>query len=347
MKLDVVPVSPIEIDGSLSHAVGGAKTHLELICEVDRRTGVDREGTTTIRRYYGLPSLTSLAVFEATARHTSFSRAAEEMNVTRGAISRQIKGLEDELGFKLFIRGKNGVQLTAAAQDLFAEISTSFSRWSETIRIVKSDKPEESVTLACTEAFATLWLMPRMVDFSRRFPEITIHYLIPDKPSDFRGAEVDLSIRPSTGSWPNESSERLYEDTIYPVCGLAFADEHRDSETSDLWQLPLLHLDWTNPNWPRWQDFFQEKSIIYQGLRGQRFAKYTVLLAAAEANCGLALGWDAMVRPLIDQGRIVRFSRLSLTDPIGFCLAWSDRKPLSRAARVFQAWLREQTGSSP
>lgn len=264
------------------------------------------------------------------------------MNVTRSAISRQIKGLEDELGVKLFIRGKSGVQLTAAAQDLFAEISTSFSRWSETIRILTTDRPEESVTLACTEAFATLWLMPRMADFSSRFPEITVHYLIPDKLSDFRGAEVDLFIRPSTGSWPNESSERLYDDIIYPVCGLAFANEHRDSESSNIWQLPLLHLDWTNPNWPRWQDFFQANSITYQGLRGQRFAKYIVLLAAAEANQGLALGWDAMVRPLIEQGRIVRFSDLSVVDPIGFCLAWNDRKPLSRAARVFQAWLREQ-----
>jgi DNA-binding transcriptional LysR family regulator len=281
-------------------------------------------------------------VFEATARHASFSRAAEEMNVTKSAISRQIKALEDELGIKLFIREKNGVQLTAAAQDLFAEISASFSRWSETIRTLTTEKPEETVTLACTEAFATLWLMPRMASFSRRFPEITVNFLIPEKVGDYRGAEVDLFIRPATGAWPNEHSERLYDDIIYPVCGLGFAEEYRDSQSSSIWKLPLLHLDWTNPNWPRWQDFFQAKSITYKALRGQRFAKYTVLLAAAEANQGLAIGWDAMVRPLIDQGKLVRFSDLWLQDPIGFCLAWSDRKPLSHAARALQSWLREQ-----
>ena len=89
-----------------------------------------RRKTAIVRKYYGLPPLTSLAVFEATARLASFSRAADEMNVTKGAVSRQIKALEDELGIRLFIRDKNGVQLTAAAQDLFAEISASFSRWS-------------------------------------------------------------------------------------------------------------------------------------------------------------------------------------------------------------------------
>ncbi|OAP34072.1 LysR substrate-binding domain-containing protein [Sinorhizobium americanum] len=287
-----------------------------------------------------------MAVFEATARHASFSRAADEMNVTKSAISRQIKALEDELGIRLFIREKNGVQLTAAAQDLFAEISSSFSRWSLTIRTITTDKPEETVTLACTEAFATLWLMPRMADFSNRFPGITVNYLIPEKVGDYRNAEVDLFVRPANGAWPNENSEPLYDDFIYPVCGLAFAEEYRDSESSPIWQLPLLHLDWTAPNWPRWQDFLQAKSISYQGLRGQRFAKYTVLLAAAEANQGLALGWDAMVRPLIDQGKLVRFSDLSLPDPIGFCLAWSDKKPLSHAAKSFQSWLREQARPS-
>ncbi len=295
-----------------------------------------------VRKYYGLPPLTSLAVFEATARLASFSRAAEEMNVTKGAISRQVKALEDELGIRLFIRDRNGVQLTAAAQDLFAEISSSFSQWSETIRTITTDKPEESVTLSCTEAFATLWLIPRMSDFSRRFPNITVNYLIPDKVGDYRNAEVDLFVRPANGGWPNESSEPLYDDVIYPVCGPAFAERHRDVPSSLIWQLPLLHLDWIVPNWPSWHDFLQSNSIAHKGLRGQRFAKYTVLLAAAAENQGLALGWNAMVEPLIGQGKLVRFSDLAVVDPIGFCIAWSDRKPLSPAAKTFQTWLREQ-----
>lgn len=305
-----------------------------------------RRRTAIVRKYYGLPPLTSLAVFEATARLASFSRAADEMNVTKGAVSRQIKALEDELGIRLFIRDKNGVQLTAAAQDLFAEISTSFSRWSETIRVLTTERVEEAVTVACTEAFATLWLMPRMAKFTSRFPGITVNYLIPDKVGDYRNAEVDLFVRPANGAWPNEISEPLYDDLIYPVCGRGFAAQHRDTPPSALPQLPLLHLDWIAPNWPRWQDFFQANSIAHKGLRGQRFAKYTVLLAAAEANQGLALGWDAMVRPLIDQGKLVRFSNLSVVDPIGFCLAWSDRKPLSPAAKTLQVWLREEAHPS-
>ncbi|WP_267901728.1 LysR substrate-binding domain-containing protein [Sinorhizobium meliloti] len=292
-----------------------------------------------------MPPLTTLAVFEAAARHSSFARAAEEMNVTTGAISRQIKSLEDELGVKLFIREKNGVQLTPAAQDLFSEVAASFSRCSEAIRTVKSRKREESVTFACTDAFATYWLMPRMVDFWTRYPDITVNHLISDQVRDFRNAEVDLFVRPATGAWPNENVEPLFDDLIYPVCGPGFAMENADVPTSELSRLPLLHMDWTNPDWPLWQDFFQAVSVPYEGLRGKRFGKYSVLLTAAEANQGIALGWDSLVRPMIEAGKLVRLTDLSMRDPVGFCLAWNGKKRLSISAAILKDWIVEQASS--
>lgn len=301
---------------------------------------------TIVRKYYGLPPLNTLAVFEATARHASFKRAADEMNVTTGAISRQIRALEGELGVKVFVREVNGVHLTPAGQDLFSEIAAAFSRCSDAIKAVKAGKRDESVTFACTDAFATFWLMPRMLDFWTRYPNITVNHLISEQSRDFRNAEVDLFVRPATGAWPNENVEPLFEDLIYPVCGADFALEHQGVSASELSRLPLLHMDWTNPDWPLWQDFLQAVSVPCEGLRGKRFGKYALLLTAAEANQGVALGWDSLVSHQIGAGKLARFTDLSMRDPVGFCLAWNSKKGLSNAAATLKAWVREQARSS-
>ncbi|PBB39970.1 LysR family transcriptional regulator [Mesorhizobium sp. WSM3866] len=286
--------------------------------------------------------MTTLAVFAATARNANFKSAADEMNVTAGAVSRQIKALEDELGLKLFIRHKDGVQLTAAGQDLFSEVAASLSRCSEAVQALRIEKNEEIVTIGCTDAFATHWLMPRMEDFWAKFPQIVVNHFISDQVRDFRNAEVDLFVRPAAGIWPNESTEALSKDLIYPVCGVAFAENHRFTKPADLSGLPLLHVDWNNPYWPRWHDFLQNASVPYQGLRGSRFNRYSALLTAAEANQGLALGWDSLVRPMVHQGRLVRFSDVAMRDPVGFCLAWNNRKPLSKPASTMRGWLLDQ-----
>ena len=182
-----------------------------------------------VRRYYDLPSLTALAVFEASARHLSFKLAAAELNVTPGAVSKQIKAIEDELGMPLFVRLGAGVSLTSAGEDLYGVLSSSFSRAAEVVRTIKRGDRFKNVTIACTDAFATMWLIPRMGDFWERFPEITVDHLISDNPRDYRRAEVELRVRYGLGAWADESAELLFDETIYPVCGPGFASTHRDA----------------------------------------------------------------------------------------------------------------------
>lgn len=157
-----------------------------------------------------------------------------------------------------------------------------------------------------------------------------------------RNAEVDLFVRPASGVWPNERTEMLFDDLIYPVCGTEFAKRHRDVTPSDLPDLPLLDMDWVNLDWPRWLEFLQAQAVPHQGLRGQRFGQLSVMLSAAEANQGVGLGWDSLVRPLIEKGRLARITNLSMPDPVGFCLAWNERKPLSPAAVILKEWILEQ-----
>ena len=212
-------------------------------------------------RYYRLPSLTSLTAFEAAARHRSLKHAAEELNVTPGAISRQIKSLEDELGVPLFIRAPTGLVLTAQAQELYAVLSHVFSRAAETVATIRSGNRVQRVTLACTNAFATCWLMPRMGDFWRRYPEITVDHLITDDVRDFRRTEVDLRVRYGLGAWRDETSMPLLDEAIYPISGPGYAREHADATAADIPELSLLHVDWVDAEWTGWDELLRRAAI--------------------------------------------------------------------------------------
>jgi len=294
-----------------------------------------------VRRYYDLPSLTALAIFEASARHLSFKLAAAELNVTPGAVSKQIKAIEDELGMPLFTRLGTGVALTNAGEDLYSVLSSSFSRASEVVRTIKRGDRSKNVTIACTDAFATFWLIPRMADFWERFPDITVDHLISDNPREYRRAEVELRIRYGPGAWGDESAELLFNETIYPVSSPAFAAKHRDATAEALPDLPLLHVDWVDPEWADWDEVLRRAKIPHGPNRGRRFGKFSVALQAAQADQGLAVGWHRLVHPLIRDGRLVKLTDLEMPAPGGYYLTWNDRRTLSPAAETLRTWLRE------
>jgi LysR family glycine cleavage system transcriptional activator len=294
-----------------------------------------------VRRYYDLPSLTSLAIFEASARHLSFKLAAAELNVTPGAVSKQVKAIEDQLGVPLFVRLGSGVALTSAGEDLYAVLSTSFSRTAEVVRTIKRGDRSRNVTIACTDAFATMWLIPRMPEFWRRYPEITVDHLISDNARDFRRAEVELRVRYGFGAWADETAELLFDDTIYPVCGPGFASKHRDIVAAMLPGLPLLHVDWVDPDWPGWDEVLRRSNVPHGPVKGRRFGKFSVALLAAQADQGVAVGWHRLVRRLIAEGRLARLTDLEMPAPGAYYLTWNDNRTLSAAGEVLRNWIRE------
>jgi DNA-binding transcriptional LysR family regulator len=294
-----------------------------------------------VRRYYDLPSLTTLAIFEASARHLSFKRAAAELNVTPGAVSKQIKAIEDELGVPLFVRLGTGVSLTSAGEDLYSVLSSGFSRAAEVVRTIKRGDRARNVTIACTDAFATMWLIPRMPDFWERFPEITVDHLISDNPRDYRRAEVELRVRYGLGAWADETAELLFHDTIYPVCGPGFAGKHPNATAKALPDLPLLHVDWVDPEWADWDEVLRRAQIPHGPIKGRRFGKFSVALQAAQADQGIAVGWHRLVRHMVRDTRLVRLTDLEMPAPGGYYLTWNDRRTLSPAAETLRSWLRE------
>ncbi|WP_218014091.1 LysR family transcriptional regulator [Rubellimicrobium roseum] len=136
--------------------------------------------------------MTSLAVFKAAARHDSFTPAASELNVTPGAASRQIRSLETELGVALFPRHNWGVLLTASGEELFQVLAQGYARTSEVVRAIRRSDTARRVTVASSDVFGSMWLLPRMSDFWRHRPEIKVDRLISGNTLDFRRADVDL-----------------------------------------------------------------------------------------------------------------------------------------------------------
>jgi len=292
-----------------------------------------------VHRYYQLPSLTSLAAFESCARHRSVKRAADELNVTPGAVSRQIKALEEELGVPLFARSQAGLTLTADAETLYSVLAHAFSRAAETVQVIRSGNRAKRVTLACTHAFASHWLMPRMGDFWRRFPDITVDHLISDDARDFRRAEVDLRIRYGFGAWPDETSTLLLKETIYPIAGPDFARQHAGRTAADIPELPLLHVEWVDAEWTGWDEFLRRAEIPHGALSGRRFSSFGVVLQACQDEQGLAVGWHRLVRGLVDAGRLVPFTDLRIPSPGSYYLSWNANRQISDPTRTLRDWL--------
>jgi len=292
------------------------------------------------RRYYDLPTLTSLSTFESCARNGSFKAAADELNVTPGAVSRQIKSLEEDLNLQVFERNPNGVTLTAEAEDLFRVATQSFTRMSEAVQRTKNGgNKQQRVTLACTNAIAALWLMPRMGEFWSTYPDIFVDHLISDNTRDYRRPGIDLKIRYGNGKWHNEKSQLLLNEEIYPVCSRKYAEMHTGAEAKDLPDLSLLHVDWLDPAWTGWDELLNWAGISAASLSGRRFSSFEITLRAAEENQGVAVGWNRLVKDRIDSGRLVKFPDLSMPAPGAYNLSASETAELSPAAQILQKWL--------
>lgn len=291
------------------------------------------------RRYYQLPSFTGLNTFEACARLGSFTAAASELGVTLGAVSRQIKSLESDLNCSLFDRHHRGVELTAEGREFFPLLSHSFEQIGSHCRRLRNRADGSDVTIAATTAFASLWLMPRLGQFWQQFRHINVNHAISDNPADAGFNSADLRIRYGIGSWQFEKSVKLFDDRIYPVCGVEFARRHRLDKPDQILKLPLLRLDSLDPAWTGWDNWLGQWGFDLSSARFRRFNNYVVALQAAEDNQGVALGWHSQVADLIERGRLARLGDDEIVAPGSYYLTWDDRRPLSSGAENLRDWL--------
>lgn len=220
-------------------------------------------------------------------------------------------------------------------------LSQGFSRASEVVRAIRQGEVGRRVTLGCSDVVGAMWLLPRMPDFWRRFPDVGVDHLMTDTLRDLRRAEVELRIRFGNGHWADETAELLFGDEVFPVCSPGFAAAHPGVDAAALARLPLLEVDWVAPDWVRWEDL-----LAAAGQRApapqRRFSKFSVAIAAARADQGVVIGWGRMVAPLLASGELVRLTDLALIPPGGYHLTWNTGARLSTAAETLRDWLRAQ-----
>ncbi len=292
-----------------------------------------------VRRFYSLPSLSALAAFEAAARHLSLTKAAEELNVTTGAVSRSVRTLEEELGSPLFVRRHRAVELTREGETLAAALRESFERMAAAFRQIKSFGRQANVTVGTTMAMAHLWLMPRMGAFWNGNPDIVVDHVISDHPRGLDRPDIDLRIRYGDGEWPDEQSAKLYDDRIFPVASPAFAKAYPVSSVSELTQLQLLSVEGIDWTWTTWGEFLGAIGHPDRRVNVRRFNSYVIALQAARSGQGVALGWESLVAPLIEAGNLVRVTKAEIAAPQSHFVTWSARRPLSSPAAMLRDWM--------
>ena len=295
------------------------------------------------RQFYNLPSLNALATFEAVARHQSLTKAAAELGVTPGAVSRQIKLLESEIGISLLIRSHKKIHCNQNARELHESLKESFSNISATINNLSSQADNLSFSLGSTTAFSSLWLMPRLSQFWKQHPQIRINHILSENTNEAVNDTVDLSIRYDSGKQLSQNVILLFKDQIYPVCSPNLAKKYNTITAPDqLTSLPLLQLTHNDKSWTDWRSWLSHFNVKTPIRELNSYNNYIIALQAARDDQGILLGWDRLVRPLIEQGKLVRLIDAAYLSPGSYYLYWQKNNELNCAAQTFVKWLTDQ-----
>ena len=287
-----------------------------------------------------LPSMTSLVVLEATARRLSFTKAAGELGVTQAAVSRQIHGLEQELGFALFRRLHRRVELTERGRVLSSVLSHSFNLIYQTTANLRAQSEEDELVIGAAVGFTQLWLLPRISEFRRLHPDTKIRLITQDTPVDLERDMVDVAIRYGDGVWPDGRAMLLCEDDVFPVCSPGYAAGCRlPGAAGEFLDHTLLDYESLNPGWIGWKEWLAAFSTARPGRPMLRLSYYTDVIYAALAGHGIALGWNCLVEDLLQQGRLRRVSDLHVRTRSAYFVVVSSREALKPNAQAFVDWL--------
>ena len=287
-------------------------------------------------------SLELLRAFESAARHRSFTAAAVELGTTQPAISQQIKKLEDQLAVRLFDRVYRGIELTDNAVALFEEVHAAMLTLNMALDQVMHRDQHEVLQVATDFAFAAYWLMPRLHRFHEANPQVDVSLVTSERSFNMIRAETDIAILFGDGRFRQGESHWLFDEEVYPVCsprlveGLALP-----AASSLLLQQPLLHLRGeSSSQWFDWAGLFKAIGLHTPPAPGQlRFDNYTLLIQAAIAGQGVAIGWRHLVDALVDQGLLCRPVEAVAVSRMGYHVVLPQRKRRGRTIQRFLDWV--------
>lgn len=285
-----------------------------------------------------LPPLHPLPYFESAARHLSFTKAATELHVTHGAVSRQVKSLEDYLGFKLFRRLNRALRLTDEGQAYARAVRTLLDSLAEETRRLVTPKQASRLTVSTTYSFTSGWLVPRLGRFRSHYPAIDVRLQAADQPVDFARDGVDLAIRYGRGQYPGLAATRLLGDDYVPVASPALLKgKHPLSKPADLRHHVLLHDEGTEVDWRMWLMAAGVEGV--DAGRGPIFSHSPMVIQAAIRGEGIALGRTALIEEELASRQLVRLFDLRLKSAMAYYIVCPPRALARPEVRAFHDWL--------
>ena len=298
----------------------------------------------TVRRR--LPSLTELTAFECAARHGSFTRAAEELNLTQGAVSRQIRSLEETIGIDLFVRVRRSVVVTDAGRLYLSEVRRILADVEMAAERVAAFGAEHVVNLAVLPTFATRWLIPRMPRFVERHPGVTVNFLVRLEPFSFDTEPFDAAIHFGDGTWPGATAHFLCRERIVAVASPETIARDRLASPADVPRATLLHQT-TRPN--AWADWFDQQGVdAGPALKGPRLEQFGMIAEAAIAGLGVALVPRFLVEAELATGRLVVLDAKPIESRSAYWFIIPDRRLGEPLVGALSGWIAaEARGSRP
>lgn len=296
----------------------------------------------TMRRK--IPSLQALACFEAAARHESYTRAAQELALTQGAVSRQITALEEFLGQSLFRRTRHGVALTERGRDYATQVAPRLQALEQdTLDAMSTQGSGGTLHLAAVPTFATRWLIPRLPQFHALHPDTTVHIDTRTRPFLFADSGFDCALFAGTpeqiSAWAGTRATRLMPEVVVPVCSPALLQGANALSPQDIATLPLLQQS-TRPN--AWRQWFEAAGVTaVQALAGPRFEQFSMTAAAAACGMGVALVPRMLVDGELQRGELIVACSLPLPEDRAVYLVQPERGDARPALGLFAQWLSQ------
>jgi LysR family transcriptional regulator, glycine cleavage system transcriptional activator len=292
-----------------------------------------------------LPPLNAVRAFEAASRHLNLSRAAEELGVTQGAISKQVIALEDFIGVQLFLREPGGLQLTHEGGNLKEAIAPAFSTLAEAFARYSRRAPRSnSIRISTVASFASQFLVPRLSRFKERFPACELEFLTSIRLVDLAREEFDIAVRYGPGGWEGVQSEPLSTGTLVPVCAPAVLERAGGNLDRVLADNRRIQSAASN----EWRHWAEAAGIdLARVTPTYIMEEFTVAISGALAGEGLALSPDILVIDRIRRGELVQFSPVTVRT--GYCYHVVHTTAALRRPFVPQviAWLREEAAFAP
>ncbi len=288
-----------------------------------------------------LPPLNALVIFEAAGRLASFTRAAEELHMTQAAVSYGIKQLEAALGVDLFRREHQRVRLTEDGRRYHQDVTLALEHIRRSTENLRRSQGATHVTLSCSTAFASWWMLPRLALFRQDNPGIDLRLQTTDKDIDLGAEGVSLAIRRGDGRYLGYDAVKMVDEAIIPICSPSYLERAGSIKSvQDLVRQRLIHLDEPFRPRPTWSDYFRAMGVSAEPDKsGLHLNDYALVVGAALEGQGIALGWRHQTDHLVARGLLVHPIEAPWVTGLAFHIVWPHGVLLAPEAELVRDWL--------